>query len=252
MHDSHWEAVGFLCRWCLLALACTAIAAVLWVSAAGAVAGRGDQTKLTFPDRIKPPEGVPICGLLRPSNGGGSQGDFIVAPPGGEAKAAITGDSEVWILVDQARAGGNRFIVKGSPYGPTAMISQEAKVIGIGEGAELFAIDARIPLRGSGPQREGLSRRIDALRGLGTVVFFDGDDVTQYARDRAALAAMGLDIPIIGRPCDKSDWPAVLCEIAGSVRQAKGRVKIITADGELARAAAAEGLAVEGFNLGLP
>jgi hypothetical protein len=268
------ELVGFLARWCLLALAAACVPVVGWAAmGAGSAAVRSGDLQVVLSDEI-----------WRQS--GSSQGMYVTGYFLGSASTQSTGPvsagSQLFCVVPgfnptRVEGDGRRFRaavpyrpdspatsqpcqvrLKGTPYGWAAFIHAEAICKVIPPGRSVLAVDARLVPAGLPGQDQLSQEQISQLESRGELVVFfpQAEDESlqrqaeRYLRFREGFRRRWPQIPVVFSPSEKSprqkddvlDPIAVLRHVAETLRPPAGsRPTVVTADRRLAGAAAARG-----------
>jgi len=248
-HGAAGEALGFACRWLLLAGAAGLIAAVAWQSLLAAVGVSQDvHGRFLVPDvlckaRLPKSRYCSQPGVLVGHTPAGKMPVVLAVRQAGQTAMAPAKSSQTFALywlgceVGLTKA---RFV--GAPYGPLAFQETAAGVLGVEPGRRVALIDARLlPDEADAPAWADLlatcqQRGEAALFAVGSIKQYE-EAVRRRARDAAAHT-----LPMLYR-IEKP--PYVLRRAAYDLRRPRRKdMIVVTGDAALADAAAGSGFTV--------
>ena len=205
------EIVGFLCRWCLLAVAGITVVAVAWSSVMAATEAPtrwdgeivfGDVLwmhdapvdMMSFGYALPPPrddnEPVLLCQgpdgqvwLVRI----GALADEVASPEAGVAQ----------VYLERPVMGVNVVRLVGVPYGHRAFESIRLNVLVLPSDRPVLLLDAKtiLPLAQDSP--EGARGLIDALAGRGEPVWITSGPQREFVRQRRELRRLAPEAPLV-------------------------------------------------------
>ncbi len=242
------EAVGFLCRWSLLAGAAAATVLVGW-AAVRATAGVGEDVRATlvmsdWVVRLSPTarETAYLPGCVQPPVASGAH--VALAVTEGRPLTMVRADGgNCRAEIDDPREGTTRVIVRGLPYSALAFEAPRCRLLCLPHDTRVFLVDARLALAQRREHLGGYHACLRAMDARGRAVLFHPGPRGDYFRCLRALRAAGSGRAVLyadvrpGRACTLRRARRSLCP----TRRAR-KPDAVTADAELARAAAAMGL----------
>lgn len=251
MLDSPREAVGFLCRWTILALAGLAVAGVGYVGILGSANAWAEPTRVIPVDYAWSQRGeFEMRAYLQPPVAQSSHTRLMAAPDGhGPLTGPVVGGFFILPLY-RAQPGTFDVNIKGQPYGPMAYVQQWARLAIVQPQQRVLLVDAATAMAMSTRERELLESRAKAAGGFELIVL-DGALPPDYEQDRSTLRHLGWTQPVVnltdpGRSMGKGQPKlAALGETARRLERQPKAVTLVTADRELAAGAAAAGFVVE-------
>jgi len=261
MNEGVREPVGFLCRWCLLALTLATVGTVLGAGLLGTAAVTADlEAGLVIGDSIWQLGGnVPmyLTGYINSSPIRNVSDSLLLSGRPGEWRLPVpTYKEQIHPPLLRPQAGVNRLVVAGFPYGEFAFESRQARLLVVHPGAKVFLFDARTAVSFP-PKQAGMLRRcLIELSRRGEPAFFHPGPLRQFVKARKLLRQAGLDLPMLCEVKKPQDPTYVLRQAARHLNrwEHKENLCIITGDVKLARAAAGQGftthlLAPEGLKV---
>ena len=201
MDEGIRETVGFLCRWCLLALAGVTAMAVCWaalLATAAMTAGLGAD--------VVPSDTV--CGqsaekpaalrcyqspVVSHSNNPHAMGVL----PDGALATAYTYRGGFYLRADRSTAGRYSIRTKGLPYSALAFHNRRLRLKVLPPGRRVFLVDAELAVAVRPSQRRSLRQCLDHMRRLGDVAFFHAGDRGELLLVRDILGRKHPDTPVL-------------------------------------------------------
>ena len=241
MRDSPAEIVGFLCRWCLLALAGGTAVLGAW---AGAVATQAvaDETgtSIILPDGFWGPansgrphlSGCLSKALRRPNPA------ILMSLQAGRIQTLIGAKRVFYVLVPHAGPGANPVELRGIPYGPLAFQTAAATCFMPAAGRKIFLLDARTAASGRQADGEPLRQCLAELRRRGEVALFHPGPPDAFVHSRRQSLQAGMDLLMLCTVKDSGQAMQTLWDTAWALG---GKATVITDDRELAYMAAGDG-----------
>ena len=245
MHEGVREAVGFVCRWVLLGLSGVVVLVAAGASVTAAASVAVDlRASVTVPDEIHRLGSLGryrLGGRVKPDRYRGKS-YITVHTPGsaGPRHAWISGG----VLIAHPSAPGtglHRVHCTGLPYGPFTFYDDEALLLVVAQDARVFVVDARLPAALSEPGRKELRAALAELRPSGHVAFLTLGAEAEFAAARALVRGLAPEAPLLG-DLRTPVRPVALRRLRQALRHiGLAKVTLITADAELAAAAAGRG-----------
>jgi len=244
MPEPFKEIVGFLGRWCLLALAGVSALMVVCVALL-AVSTTVDtmQARAVVSDAVwgGPWKTPYVVGFLVPAGRIDSHDQFLAFMPGRKPAPTRSGVGTFLADVPDSGRGLHEVAFKGMPYGSFAFDEHRAICKVIDPRRKVFAIDARLVERFLDGQADAWREFVSGMQADAEVVLFHPGPLKDYQRLREDLRARHAGIPYVFSMRRGRAVTAGLREIHWTLSRRKGpRPVVITADEELAEAAAAE------------
>jgi len=240
------EAIGFLCRWSLLALTGAILAA--GVLACGLAASDVSQLRgeILVPDAVAAPGRALLRGTFAPVAmvGGSSSAVARLSPPSGPARllTGSSGGEAVLLWPGELPPGPTRAVVLGNPYGRYAFGESEALLCVIPPHRVVFLVDAAMAAGCGAAAADELRLGIAALSGHGEIAFFhEGpqeayeavrDELREAFPGRAVVSALG------SKPRPPASLRFARARLGG---QRPGAIRVVTAEANLAAQAAGRG-----------
>jgi hypothetical protein len=242
------EAVGFLCRWSLLAGAAAATVLVGWAAVrATASVGRNVRATLVMSDWVARPaaragETARLPGCVQPPVAFAAPAALAVAE-GRPLTIVRAHGGNCLAEIDDPREGITQVIVRGLPFSALAFEAPRCRLLCLPRDTRVFLVDARLALAQRREHLGGYHACLRAMDARGRAVLFHPGPREDYFRCLRALRAAGSDRAVLyadvppGRTCTVRRARGSLCP----TRRAR-TPEVVTADAGLARAAAAMGL----------
>ena len=249
MPDSTREIVGFLCRWLLLAMVLATVAAGAVAGLQSATAVRDDLgTTMVLSDalwRQGGPDHPHLRGYIYPSLNAPALPMALANRPGGPMMKLVAHQNVVYLETDRLQTGPNLLILKGIPYSAVAFQKQRGTLLFAPADKELFLVDDRLLSRRTGTDPETIRRLLARLQTDGYVAFFHPGDLVQLEAMRREAQQLFPDVAVVFYETKTPDPLDTLRGVAWSWgAKGNGKPAVITADEELAGAAAAESFRV--------
>jgi len=240
------EAVGFLCRWCLLLLVAAGAAGGIWSGVvAAAEANRELSAGLLMPDLIsRPGMQVNLAGVAPTGALHERAAMLLSVPEHGPVTLATAHGGLVLARAAHVRPGVNRFLMRGTPYGTLAFCRYEAMILGADVARGLHLVDARMLNLASAGQIETLRDCLGELRRHGGVGFFHPGPIQRSAVLRDAVRRIDPDLPVVFALKPGAEPMEALRLISWAWTRGNPKPAVVTADAELAALAARQGFAV--------
>jgi len=244
MQGAWKEAIGFLSRWCLLALACISVL-VVGSAAVRAASGAAEMrdVRMVLSDAIWQRWKTPtVVGYLVSSQEVSAKEQFISYLPGQEPNLTIGLEERVFADVPSWGEGLHEVVVEGNPYGDFAFQKCRAICKLISDAETVFAIDARLADRRLAEDSAGFTDVLGTIEQLGEVILFASGTPAEYERLRARLQQRYPTIPVVFSTRRNPDAMHSLQAIRWTLNRGRGpRPQVITEDEDLARTAASQG-----------
>jgi len=245
------EAIGFLCRWCLLASA-GGFVALAAGAGASATAGVHEDVRAAL---------VPHDWLAAPASATGKVRavGFALVPPlapawvdaalvhveGMPLTTARTYRDGCIVRPPRPREGTTPVRLRGLPYGVLAFRRGEFRIVGVPKAQRVFLVDARLAREAAGQADGDTPACLRQMRAAGAVALFHTGPPEAFVACRRRLDAAGVREPLVflGPPRRAKH---VVAQAAFYLRRGpRGRgVEVVTGDPALARHLAAEGYSV--------
>jgi hypothetical protein len=195
--EGQGEAIGFLCRWCLLGLACAGLAAAGYVGVLAA-SPHQDTPRAFLSDEIfpvtnqfwilgrlvPPPTDAPnIRFLLRVGEGVTVAEYFESEPFYASANRPAPGDFPTSVI-----GMPHVFLLFGADAGTLRLVAEDAKV---------FLIDSSLETSAGGSDPAGWTRALAAMRRRGSVALFHPGPPQAYEAYRRDLRRRGIGDPVL-------------------------------------------------------
>jgi hypothetical protein len=242
--DESREVAGFLCRWCLLALASVLAASAAFVGAVAA-SPRQEALRLTLSDVACPASPfAAVPGRLVPSPE--APADLRLLALYGDRMRVCSYEVPylLYLPLDPASAGDLSVRVIGVPYVFLMFGGQEGTIRLVSPGARAFLIDSSLDEAERANSPGPWARAVELMGRRGTLAFFHPGPAESLEAFRADLRHRGMAAPVLCEFADKAPALASLRLAFGSLRQ-QGRgpclMTVVTDDPERASAGAALG-----------
>ena len=195
------EAVGFLCRWGLLALAGAVVFCAAWAGFAAAEGIAGELAlDVTLPDAVwgEANQARPhMTGYLSTARSAAAPPVLMVVWRGKVQALAPHGGRRIYPGVRGGRPGANPIQIRAIPYGPFAFQHAQATFLLAAAGRPLFLLDARM-LPSARQQEVAVWRQCAAAAaGRGEVAMFHPGPLAAFIRARQRLRLAGIDLPVV-------------------------------------------------------
>ena len=273
------EPLGFLCRWVLLGVCASGVAAMCWLGAiagagmpgeagasggagvpAGAGASSGADASGWADAFVEIAPGDTVCSLAGQKVAVGLMGRDMAGPPTGVLLGTRPGGRQMlgWsqgpgytLYIIDAQPGDNRIIIEGNPYGPVPYAAGRSRLLVVGPGEPIFLLDSSLVMpnlgssgdaRGAGGQP--LGRAVERLDRRGLVAMVHPGPAGALARDRGRLEAAGIDLPTVASRSPNWDIPMTLLHLAEEVSQRPGDITFVTGDAGLAGRVSEKGFSI--------
>lgn len=246
MQDRLREAVGFICRWCLLGLACLVGPFIAWISVVAASAvSTSLSASMIFPDGVCPagaPRGIHLKGI--PGSGLSSLDYPQVICDNGDGRMTLVPKygTRFYARVVSPLPGLIHLRMIGTPYGCLAFESRQALLLCVPEGRRAYLIDGRCAVDLPPEEAGAPAGAIGEMRRTGEPAFFCPDGLDSFLALRGALLRLCPEVPIL---CDvpekKVNVTHNLYVVSGTLGRHDGEtLHVVTADAEMALQAAAD------------
>ena len=205
------EIVGFLCRWCLLAVAGITVVAVAWFSVMAATeAPRRWDGEMVFGDVLwmrDTPVNMMSLGYALPPLRNDNEPVLLCQGPDGQVSLvwmrALAGRATpleaggAQVHLDRPAMGVNVVRLVGVPYGHRAFQSVRLNVLVLPSDRPVLLLDAKtlLPLAQNSP--EGARGLIDALAGGGEMVWIASGPQGEFVRLRRELRRVAPEAPLV-------------------------------------------------------
>lgn len=247
MHGAIREALGFLCRWCLLALVGLIVPCLTWAALlATATPAAHARREVVAPDSIRQrPRDRYLVAYPDPHVRRASSTVLIVNRPDEGVCGLYSGRDHVfYIPLGKTRLGISRVLLNGVPYGPHAFCREETLLQIVSPGRRVFLIDAGAAFDLPADAERVFKDCLEKLRRRGAAVFFHPGALPDYVRVRRRLRGPYPGTPVVYRVTRKPDPMDALAYAAKTLcRRRKENCVVITPDANLARRAAESGFA---------
>ncbi|MHC4982832.1 MAG: hypothetical protein ACYTF6_06650 [Planctomycetota bacterium] len=242
------EALGFLCRWCLLALAFVTVVLVALASImASASAAAGLAAEMIVPDAVwGRKEGVHLTGFATPEVARRYPQVAISSSPDSQLLLVPTSGEKISPQLSGCQVGLNHIRTIGVPYSRHSFNKADAMLHVVPPGREVCLLDAATVLDGRANDPEGLADCLSELLKDADVVFFHEGPLEQFPHVRKRLRESYPRIGIVFF-ADRQLTPKTLSRMARTLAARKSESRkpvVITGDAQLANTAAAKGYPV--------
>ena len=242
MDESLKEAVGFLSRWWLLALAVAGGVLVAWASLAAAAAAPRRAPAPIISDEIvvAPVSQRHVVAHLSDSVPIVLYTQFLFLPPGATPRIVYGSSRKMYILLEGLPPGLHRVHLRGIPYGTFAFEEMQGLCKVVAPGAEVLLFDARLSETPEGARE--LPRTLREMRGSLEVVLIHPGPLEAYRRLHREIRLRDGDVPYVFSAHEPQDNMWTLNYVASSLNRLwADRPPLVTADAELASRASAQG-----------
>jgi len=247
MSDPLNEIVGFLSRWCLLAAAgLSALIVVCAALLAGSTTVDTMQARAVVSDAVWGPWKTPrVVGYLVSAGRIDSHDQFLAFVPGRKPGPTRSGVGTFVADVPDSGPGLHEVVLKGMPYGSFAFDEHRAICKVIAPRRKVFAIDARLVEMFIEGQGQAWRRFVSDLQTGAEVVLFHPGPADEYERLKKDIRSQYPGTPNVFSMRRRPALTDGIQAIHWTLSRGKGpRPEVITADAELAQAAAAKGFTV--------
>ncbi|MCK4602756.1 MAG: hypothetical protein KAU28_09840 [Phycisphaerae bacterium] len=247
MNESTKEALGFLCRWCLLALTGGIVTVVAWTSLHGTAAVGSDiEAELVLPDVIRylgARGKYGLTGYLTISPNHEKMPVAIYAPDEGGQRLLVVSRTMIYTRVKADRPGRVEVPILGIAYGPLAFKRCSAILQVISRERDVFLVDVRLAIDARAKGMAGFEDCLVELQSRGEVALFHSQPIEDYGRLKNHARRLGFEMPVlcVSEPNRPHDPLRTLWRTASALRRyGKDRQKpiVITGHAELAVLAA--------------
>ena len=249
MDEGIRETVGFLCRWCLLALAGVTATAVCWAALLATAAMTTGLGADVVPSDTVCGQSAEKPAALRcyqsPVVSHSNNPHAMGVLPDGALATAYTYRGGFYLRADRSTAGRYSIRTKGLPYSALAFHNRRLRLKVLPPGRRVFLVDAELAVAVRPSQRRSLRQCLDHMRRLGDVAFFHAGDRGELLLVRDILGRKHPDTPVLAayhgnRPPAPLSVPRMAAwDLNPPTGSGRRRPIVVTADGELAASAAA-------------
>jgi hypothetical protein len=193
------EVVGFLCRWCLLALAGAGMVLVAWMTdlASGSVAA-DLKAAMTVPDAVwGRQQGAHLFGITSPAIPRCSYELAMCGSAESELLFAPTVGRRIYPRLSVLRIGHNAVRIIGVPYSRHAFERDEALLQIVAPGRQVCLVDAAVAPGDGAADAAGFAESLRELQRRYDVAFFHNGSVEQFAGVRRYLRKEFPGIPLV-------------------------------------------------------
>lgn len=245
MNESIREAVGFICRWCLLGMSVLIVLAGAWsgVLAAAAI-GDGLGSSMIVSDALwAPRENMVMLGYLSSDYFARKPVVICEQPTTGRQTLAWAWRDRFYVRIEHARPGVNFVTVKGFPHSGLAFADQQAIFQLVpNRDRTIFLVDARTALKPSGADDRQFRDVFNEAARRGEVAFFCPGSVGDFVDLRARARKLYPSTPILCTVRKKPDTMSALGNTAWALKRSDRKaLVVITGDPELAGKSASQG-----------
>ncbi|MDY6913198.1 MAG: hypothetical protein SVT52_01890 [Planctomycetota bacterium] len=235
MHSNVREVIGFLSRWCLLALVAAAVLTGAWAGALATAAVNQDRgAALVTSDAIlQQAKWARVTGSISPCSMGYENALLLCNVRGRLPVTAGTGKGRLYADVDCPSVGLTPVTIVGTPYGALAFEKRESLLSVVEPGRTVFMLDARLVLSVKGGDAETLRECVHEMKKLGGVGFFHPGPAAEFVQARRDIRARYPRLPVVCMVKDTPDSLAIL-RVVGRGVGARDRLRVITDDARLA------------------
>lgn len=201
MHERLAEITGFTCRWCLLALAATAVLAASWTGLRGASpVATGLRADVAPADVLCLRHGQEAARLTLHYANSPAQRDtshvLIRLPDGTQLTDRRYRQDMSWVDIPRVRAGLVELRTVGLPYGPVAFRRGRPIVLVTPRAGQVFLIDAHLAMSASGPAAAMWRLCAQRMARTRPTAFFFIGSVGEYRDAKARLRRMHPGVPV--------------------------------------------------------
>ncbi len=244
MDESLKEAVGFLCRWTLLALAVAGTVLVGWASlaaAAAAAAPRRTPAPIVSDEIVVAPMSQRhVIAHLSDSARIDLYTQFLFLPPDSRPRMVYGSRRKMYVLLEDLPPGSHRVHLQGIPYGTFAFEEMQGLCKVIAPGSEVLLFDARLYETPEGAMELPRTLR-EARRSLEVVLIHPGP-LESYRRLHREIRLRSSGVPYVFFTREPHNNMRTLNHVAWSLNRLwTNRPPLVTADAELASVASAQG-----------
>ena len=170
------EAIGFLCRWCLLALAGAAVLLVGWAGASASASLPAElEATIILPDGLwGRTERAHLTGFFGPSASTGHPEIALCCSPDTELLLAPASAERIYPRLAVHHVGVNEVRVVGIPYSAQAFNRTEAVLQVVAPGREAWLVDASMALRAARGGDADFAECLRMIRADEPAFFHDG------------------------------------------------------------------------------
>ncbi|HUT61108.1 MAG TPA: hypothetical protein VNA25_24945 [Phycisphaerae bacterium] len=222
MDEHRSEALGFLCRWCLLAVGCAAVLGAAYMGLSAAVStGSAERVRLILVDEISRPATPTWVGCLTEPPTERDGGNLLMGGVPGGPRSFLGFWSGAFHLRSAAAVRLSRTTACGVPYLRLSDAQAEARLLAVPTVRRVFFVEAHLAEQALAAQPQAWDRCLGLLRRRGEVAFVHPGPVVEYEAFRSRLRAAGQDEPVLGS----------LTRPDGSVRVLRGVAKRMGGNG---------------------
>ncbi|MDP7163179.1 MAG: hypothetical protein QF577_00485 [Phycisphaerae bacterium] len=242
MRSSLPEAVGFLCRWSLLALAGAVVLVTSWAGLLAAAVADDLHAGLILPDALwhAKAKNPYLTGFLGPSAQRVTVSMTMHQDHFGRLHLTRTYGRSIQPHLPTPPIGTHTVIVRGLPYSTLAFQQYQGRLVVVPDPQEVYLVDARLAADSSQGDQAAMDRVLAHLKRIGQPALFCPHDPGQFVRLRKRLARYR-DIPMLCATTryGKVDLMTTIWDTSLRKLQRKNRKPfVITGDTELAILAA--------------
>lgn len=252
MEDRIGEPVGFLCRWSLLALVgAIVLAAVSAMLTTAGAAIRNVSPNMAVGDVVceeSRKRDVVVVGIPLPAMETAAPAMVLGSVSGGPLMLSVGYGGYIVMRLPRPKTGRYQLRLIGVPYGPMAFYSDDVLVRVLPADEKVFLVDDRLALSIGPNQRSAWRQAVALMRRYGEFAVFHSGSASQLAAVRDRIRRAYHQAPVLFDDAGKGDSLRTLFRTSWALnprrRRGKRRPRVITADADLARRAAAKGFGV--------
>ena len=235
MRSNVHEVVGFLSRWCLLALVAATVLTGAWAGAlATAAVNRDRGAALVTSDAIlQQAKRARITGSVCPYSMGYENALLMCNVRDRLPVTATTAKGRLYASIDCPRPGLTSVTVVGTPYGALAFEKRKSLLSVVEPGRTVFMLDAGLVLSVKDSNAEMLRKCVSEMEKWGGVGFFHPGPTAEFVRARRDIRELYPHLPVVCMVKDAPDSLAIL-RVVGRAVGARSRLRVITDDIRLA------------------
>ena len=212
MHDTLKEIIGFISRWCLLALAGITVVIVGWAAlTAASMTAVSAKAAVILSDEVwrQPRRGAHATGYLISSGAILLRSQFLSCSPG-SAPSIVSGSGErIYPIAVDRPDGPWNVSIQGIPYGSFAFQRDRAICKVISSQRRVLAVDAELVENPPDSCSEELESFLAELQSRGQVVLADTGSPEHYRDLRNDLRYRYRQVPqVFAMPCTQDIMPA--------------------------------------------
>ena len=228
------EVLGFLARWCVLAIACASLLGVVWLALAAGNSAAQDPPQIIVSDAmVRQGPSAYMTGYYEPAAAESS--DIMAGPLGGQFHLGVCAWPNMYLFISDIKTGSQSISVSGLPYSPLEFCQANPRLLALPEGKTGVLIDYRLAIEATDTQRQVLKSVIARLSHKYGVAFIHSGPAAAAAQDKVTLMRLGYDQPLIWQSPIEKNWLSTVRAVQDALKTHPQDLAVVTADLSLAQ-----------------